>query len=632
MKHKKKVVVSNLFATVVLSGSYAVATSAHAAEAKKQPNVVLIMTDDQGYPNLSCLGHPLLKTPNIDSLYKHSTRLANYHVDPTCAPTRSALLTGRYSDRVGTWHTIMGRNLMRKRETTMANVFEDSGYKTAIFGKWHVGDAYPYRPQDRGFQHTVIHGGGGIGQTPDFWGNDYFDDVYQVDGKRVQFKGFCTDVFFNEAIKFIDKNKTKPFFVYLVTNAPHSPLYAPDKYSKRFMNMEYKGIKVDKGTANYYGMIENIDDNVGKMVAFLKENNLYDNTVLIFTTDNGPVTTQGPKIYNAGLRGHKGDYHDGGHRVPFFISYPAKGLDKGIDITRLTAHIDILPTLIDLCHLKKPNVKFDGKSLLPLLENPSAEWPDRKIVVESQRILNPEKYRKCAVMSDRWRLCTANGSNFELSDMSKDPSQTKNVIKENPEIAKSLSASYQNWWDDVSKDHNIISRISLGAPQENPTTLTAHDWFGASVYSQSSIASIKCKQDSPTLKNQLYGIWKVYIERSGWYQISLRRWPAEADQGITAPYRGKAVKATKAVLEIQGQKLEKEIPKDAKEVTFRIKLQKGDADLKGLFITPKEPIGAFYAYILYEDGKEKPNWQTREGLGLPLAVWPEKKGQDTTHN
>jgi arylsulfatase A-like enzyme len=213
---------------LAVSASPFAANSVYADKPATHPNVVLIMTDDQGYPNLSCLGHPILKTPNIDNIYKHSTRLANYHVDPTCAPTRGALMTGRYSDRVGTWHTIMGRNLLRKRETTMANVFENSGYRTGIFGKWHIGDAYPFRPQDRGFQHVVIHGGGGIGQTPDFWGNDYFDDVYQVDGKRVQFKGFCTDIFFNEAIKFIQKDKQDPFFVYLVTNAPHGPMYAPD--------------------------------------------------------------------------------------------------------------------------------------------------------------------------------------------------------------------------------------------------------------------------------------------------------------------------------------------------------------------------------------------------------------------
>ena len=337
---------SGLITTAVTAACYTLHAAA-AENERKRPNVVLIMTDDQGYPNLGCTGHPILKTPNIDDIFKHSTRLTNYHVDPTCAPTRGALMTGRYSDRVGTWHTIMGRNLLRPREVTMANVFSNSGYKTAMFGKWHLGDDYPYRPQDRGFQHVVCHGGGGIGQTPDFWGNDYFDDVYHVDGKMVPFKGFCTDIFFKEAIKFIKENEDKPFFVYLATNAPHAPMYAPEKFAKRFRGMVYKGIRLGKMTENYYGMIENIDYNVGKLVEFLKKAKLYDNTILIFTTDNGPVTKPGVKIYNAGLKDHKGSYYDGGHRVPFFISWPDGGLDKGVDINRLTAHIDILPTLID---------------------------------------------------------------------------------------------------------------------------------------------------------------------------------------------------------------------------------------------------------------------------------------------
>ena len=625
--NRKSVLISGTLVTAVTAG-----LSMKIQAAEKHPNVVLVMTDDQGYPNLSCLGHPVLKTPNIDNFYKNSERLVDYHVDPTCAPSRSALLTGRYSDRVGVWHTIMGRNLLRKDEVTMGNVFKNSGYATGVFGKWHLGDAYPYRPQDRGFDHVVIHGGGGIGQTPDFWGNDYFDDVYQVDGKRVRFKGYCTDIFFDEAMKFIKSNESKPFFVYLVTNAPHGPNYAPDKYSQRFMNQKYKGIKIDKATANYYGMIENIDDNFGKLMQFLKKEQLIDNTVVIFTTDNGPVRPTAIKIYNAGLRGHKGDYHDGGHRVPFFISWPAGGIGGGIDIKQLTAHIDILPTLIDLCHLKKPDVKFDGKSLVPLLRNPSAEWPDRKIVVESQRIRDPEKYRKCAVMSNKWRLCSGNGSAFEVYDMTKDPSQKQNVIKANPEIAKSLKAAYDIFWNDVSKGHGVISRLSIGAPQENPTMFTAHDWFGSSVFSQGGIAGLKCKfSNKEDAKNGPVGVWKIFVERDGWYQISLRRWPAEADEPINAAYIGKAIHAEKAVLEVEGQKLTMDIPKDAKEVTFRIKLKKGDADLKAYFITNKKPVGAFYAYVLYEgDSPVKEGWQTREGLGLPEAVWPEKPGKDTT--
>jgi arylsulfatase B len=396
--------------------------------------------------------------------------------------------------------------------------------------------------------------------------------------------------------------------------------------------MKYKQFDIDPSTANYYGMIENIDDNVGKIVKFLKAEKLFNNTIFIFTTDNGPVTKTGVKIYNAGRKGRKGDYHDGGHRVPFFISWPAKGINKAVDITQLTAHIDILPTLIDLCHLKKTDIKFDGKSLRPLIENPASIWPDRKIIVESQRIKTPEKYRKCAVMTNRWRLCTGNGKAFELSDMNKDAEQTHNAIKAHPEIADNLKASYEKWWGDVSKDHNIISRISLGAPQENPTTLTAHDWFGVSVFSQSGIIRMKGKLDSNAKSKELTGVWKVKIEKDGWYQISLRRWPAEADQPISAKYLAKKTLDVKtAVLKIQGQQMKLPVSSKDKEVSFRIMLKKGDADLYAAFKTDKITVGAFYLYVLYEDGKINTHqWQTRQNLGLPRALWPKNKGKDTT--
>jgi arylsulfatase A-like enzyme len=185
---------------------------------KKRPNVVLVMTDDQGYGDLACHGNSIIKTPNLDALHAQSTRLTNFHVGPTCSPTRASLMTGRYCNRTGVWHTVMGRSLLRKDEVTMADVFRAGGYKTGIFGKWHLGDNYPFRPQDRGFDEVLIHKGGGIGNTQDYWGNDYFDDTYFRNGRPERFEGYCTDVWFTEAIKFIEANKDRPFFCYLPTN------------------------------------------------------------------------------------------------------------------------------------------------------------------------------------------------------------------------------------------------------------------------------------------------------------------------------------------------------------------------------------------------------------------------------
>jgi arylsulfatase A-like enzyme len=608
----------------VSSGCLIAANSSKNSNKTKQPNVILIMTDDQGYANLSCMGHPILKTPNADNLYKNSIRLTDYHVDPTCAPSRSALMSGRYSHRVGVWHTIMGKELMKEKEVIMPELFKESGYSTAFFGKWHLGDNYPFSPRFRGFQKTLKLGGGGIGQGPDFWGNDYFDDVYFENGKPKQFKGFCTDIFFKEAINFIDKNKNKPFFVYLAPNAPHCPMYSPDKFSKRFKNMKYKDLKLNKMVTNYYGMIENIDYNLGLMIDFLKKNNLYDNTILIFTTDNGPVTKIGLKIYNAGLHGKKGSYFDGGHRVFFFLSYPDKKLNTGTDVNETTAHIDILPTLIELCHLKNTNIKFDGRSLVPLLENPNANFEKRNLFVESQRVNIPIKYRKFSVMNKEWRLTGTENKNFQLYKILEDRGQKHNISTKYPDIFKSMLNSYDMFWNDVSKENSNISRIIIGNDNENPIRLMSHDWVGSKgAWSQGLI-------QKPKNKTPQHGIWEIKVEQDAWYQFSLRRWPAESDQTINAEYIGKGINAKKAAIDIEGQHFEKSISNKDKEITFRIKLTKGETSLDAYFISEQGKIGAFYVYILKETGNVDKNWQTRKGLGLPLAIWPKTPGKDTT--
>jgi arylsulfatase A-like enzyme len=196
----------------------------------QKPNVILILTDDQGYGDLACHGNSFIKTPNLDKLHAGSVRFTDYHVATTCAPTRAGLMTGKNCNKVGAWHTIIGRELLRKEEVTMAEIFKKAGYVTGIFGKWHLGDNYPFRPQDRGFDEVLIHGGGGVTQTPDYWNNDYFDDTYFYNGKPQKYNGYCTDVWFSEATKFISKHKKQPFFCYLATNAPHSPFNITDKY------------------------------------------------------------------------------------------------------------------------------------------------------------------------------------------------------------------------------------------------------------------------------------------------------------------------------------------------------------------------------------------------------------------
>ena len=272
----------------------------------KRPNVVFVLTDDQGYGDLGCTGNPDIQTPQIDEFYKEAVRLTDYHVAPLCAPTRGAIFTGRRPLRNGVWATCWGRSILHEGETTLAEVFRDNGYATGLFGKWHLGDNYPYRPQDRGFTEVVAHKGGGVGQTPDFWGNNYFDDSYYQNGKLTRYEGYCTDVWFDAAERFIESHLDEPFFACITTNAPHEPYLVEEKYAAPYRENE------NIVHPEFYGMISNIDLNFGRLRKKLSDWGIEDNTVLIFMTDNG--TSGGCEIdgnehvlrgYNAGMRGMK---------------------------------------------------------------------------------------------------------------------------------------------------------------------------------------------------------------------------------------------------------------------------------------------------------------------------------------
>ena len=543
----------------------------------KKPNVILVMTDDQGYGDLGCHGNPVVQTPNLDGLYSESVRLTDFHSDPTCAPTRAALLTGRYSIRTGIWHTIMGRSLMRADEVTMADIFKAGGYRTGAFGKWHLGDNFPFRPQDRGFDETLVHGGGGISQAPDYWGNDYFDDTYRHNGKFEKFEGYCTDVFFAETMKFIDSNKNRPFFCYLAPNAAHYPYNVAEKYSKPY---EQKGIEAER--AGFYGMITNIDENIGKLIGFLKKSGLEENTILIFMTDNGSARGR----FNAGMRERKGSVYDGGHRVPCFVRWPGGGLGGGREISRLTAHIDLLPTLIELCGLQKPgDVKFDGKSIADLLQGNEKQWSDRFLCIDSQRIDHPAKWRMCVVLTERWRLI--NGK--ELYDIKADPAQQNDIAQANLEVVQRLRRAYENWWDDISQRFDEYCRIIIGSDKENPTKLCCHDWHGL----------VPCYQNRILQGLKANGFWALEVARGGLYELSLRRWPIEVDKPITAAIpNGKAIGATKARIKIADIDTAKEINENAHDVKFRVRLKKGKTKLQTWFIDDKgESRGAYYVYV-----------------------------------
>ena len=560
--------------TVTAAAVAATRRAAAAPSREKRPNVILVITDDQGYGDLSCHGNTVLRTPSLDAMHADSVRLTDFHVDPLCSPTRAALMTGRYATRTGVWGTTWGRSMPYREEVMMPAVFAAGGYRTGVFGKWHLGDTYPFRPQDRGFQEVLVHGGGGVGQTPDYWGNDYFDDTYFHNGKPKKFTGYCTDVWFSEAMKFVQANRDRPFFVYLTTNAPHGPYRVADKYAK-----PYRGNR-KVGNANFYGMIANIDENMARLRKHLKALGIDRDTLLIFMTDNG--TAGGG--FHAGMRGRKGSTFDGGHRVPCFLHWPGGGLAGGRDVNRLTAHLDLLPTLIDLCGLKQPaGVKLDGRSLAPLLTGPAKGWPDRTLVVQFQQSTKaPTKWR-AAVMTDRWRLV----GQKTLHDIRADAGQQTDVAGKHPDVVTALHKAYENWWADMAKTFNKVSRIIIGSDQENPARLTCFDWHTTTPWNQGHIRSGAA----------INSFWAVEIAREGEYEFALRRWPAELDKPITAPAGGKAVRATKARLKIADVDVTEDIPAGASAVTFRVKLKAGPARLQTwLLDAAGKGRGAYYVH------------------------------------
>ena len=568
---------------------------------KDAPNVVIVITDDQGYGDLSCHGNPVLKTPSLDALYAESIRLTDYHVSPTCAPTRSSLQSGHWANRTGVWHTIMGRSMLRVGEPTIGEVFSNAGYATGMFGKWHLGDNYPFRPEDRGYTHVLRHGGGGVGQTPDVWDNAYFDDTYFLNGTPTKFKGYCTDVFFENAKQFITEQAeaNKPFVAYISTNAPHGPLHAPEESAKKYADQ-------NKKLANFFGMIDNIDTNVGQLRAFLAEKNLAENTIFIFTTDNG--TAGGKNVFNAQMRGKKGSQYDGGHRVPFFVYWPAGELNRPTDVKPITHAVDVLPTLIDLCKLKVDDkLRFDGKSIASLLRgkpDPEVDWNNRVMITDSQRVKDPIMWKASSVMTSRWRLIDGE----ELYDMDSDSSQKRDVASAYPAEVRELRAHYETWWEEIKPSFSDATAIIVGNPAENPARLTCHDWV-CEVNPPWNQSAVRRAKTTP----QGTGFWNIEVETAGKYRIELRRWPKEADAGVNdalpagkpvpglSAYRtmpGRGFKFVSAKLSVADLKLETKFEGNPKGAIFTTDLPVGKTQLKGLFQTADgEDIGAFYVYV-----------------------------------
>ena len=490
------------------------------------PNVLLIMTDDQGYGDLACHGNPVINTPNLDRLFAESVRFTNFHVDPTCSPTRGALMSGKFSHRAKAWHTIAGGNHLRASEMTMADAFKASGYRTGMFGKWHLGSNYPYRPMDRGFDEWLGQGDGGTGTTDCYFTNDRVNDHYLHNGEWEYREGYAPDVFFNAAIDFIKRpDAEKPFFIYLNTYMPHTPHTLPDRsWAEKYV------AKVGERAAYFFAGIERIDRNIGLIRKVLADSGLADNTIVIFMTDNGG--TGGVRVFNAGMRGMKGQVYDGGHRVPFFIHWPAGKLRHGSDVADLSAHIDVLPTLIDLCKLTPPKeVDFDGRSFKSQLFEPEKLLPNRTLCVELQRTFTPQKWVKAAAMTRRWRLVDGK----ELYDMTVDPGQKTNVAQKHPDVVERLKQDFDAYWRRVSPGDRDRITFIVGHPSDPETFLQPMDWYLPMPPWNHQHVAQGAKQ---------YGAWWLTAAETGLYRFEARRWPAEVDAPVTGvPNLNKTVDA-----------------------------------------------------------------------------------------
>jgi arylsulfatase A-like enzyme len=527
---------------------------ARAASAPR-PNVVLIITDDQGFGDVASHGNDKIRTPNMDRVAREGVQFTQFQVCPVCAPTRASLMTGRYNYRTGVVDTFLGRALMRPDEVTVAELLRGAGYRTGIFGKWHLGDNYPLRAMDQGFGTSVLLRGGGLGQPSDVpGGGGYFDPVLFRNGKAERFKGYCSDIYANEALTFIDRNAARPFFLYLATNAPHDPLQVAEELAA-----PYRRMGLDEQTAKTYAMVENADANIGRVLSRLESRGLAQNTIVIFMTDNGPQRAR----YNAGMRGVKGSVYQGGIRVPFFLRWPSV-VTPGSKVDRIAAHIDVMPTLLEACGAHAPRHPIDGRSLMPLLRNPGASWTDRTLFTQWHRGDAPEPFRNAAVRTQRWKLVEGKS----LYDLSSDPAEKIDEAASQPEVVARLRGEYERWLQDVSTRGYAPPRIAIGTRHENPVTLTRQDWRGPrAAWTPESL-----------------GHWEVAVAESAMYEVKARIAPRK--------------EAARISWGLNGATLTAEAPAGSEEVVLgRVRVPKGEGRVSAEVVSGGSTTGVWSVEI-----------------------------------
>jgi arylsulfatase len=573
----------------------ALAAALGLAAAQTRPNVIIILTDDQGLGDFSFTGNPVLKTPNMDRLARDSVRFTDFHVAPMCSPTRGQLMTGCDALRNGATSVTAGRTFLRPGFPTMPEVFGKAGYKTGLFGKWHLGDHYPHRPTDKGFHEAVYHlGWGMLHSTPEF-DNPLIDGRYFHNGEPKRFTGHCTDLWFDTATAWMKDlaAKGESFLCYLPTNAPHAPFQELEEYIK-----PYRG----KGPAGFFGMIAHVDARLGRLEEFLAESGLRENTVMVFMTDNGG--TAGVPVFNAGLRDRKTSYYDGGHRVPCWVRWPAGKLGEPRDVATPSQVQDVLPTLLELCGVPAPaGVKFDGMSLVGLLRGAreTSEQQSRMLVVQYGQ--TPKKWEACVIWQ-KWRLVKGE----ELYDIENDRTQAANVAAKHPDVLKKMRDHYERWWAGVEgRVNEFVPGATLGTEHEPVVALTSADW--ENVYSD-NVGHVRNAVGGPQ-----GGTWHVTVGTAGEYELSLRRWPRETNAALGAKHdvapalaelAGKAMAApsktfpiARGLVRIAGKEASAATAPAEQEATLRVTLPVGTTTLNAWFQDDKgnDLCGAFFVYV-----------------------------------
>jgi len=420
-----------------------------------RPNVLLILTDDQGYGDFGLHGNPTVKTPNLDAFAKANTRFERFYVSPLCAPTRASLLTGRYSLRTGVWGVTHNKETMRADEVTLAEALRAAGYRTGCFGKWHNGEQWPYTAPGQGFDDFVgFHNG--------HW-NNYLDAEILRGSKPHATKGYLPDVLTDEALAYMKANRDRPWLCYVAYHTPHSPFQVPDRYYEPFKNAG-----LEPPLAAIYGMVANLDDNFGRLLKGLDDLDLAKKTIVLSLCDNGPNGAR----FNAGLRGTKGSVHEGGCRSPLFLRWPGNAAGKVIP--QIAAHIDLYPTLLDLCGVAPPKgPPVDGRSLRPLLEGRADAWPDRLLFTHHVQGDQWQRPFPCAVRSQRFTAVRELRGDWQLYDIAADPGQKADLAKEKAAELATLTKAYDAWYADVSKGGCVRFPLPVGHVEEDPVMLHA---------------------------------------------------------------------------------------------------------------------------------------------------------------